>query len=117
MSTAATLQRTKHRQLGIDMTASTRFARKLRLHLAFTAAQALAWAVSLARPIRMHTDDEGNESPHVYAVPLVDSSWWRVDLWRSEPGCIEARIFGCAMEVFYVPKGTAGAACEQSASA
>lgn len=99
------------------MTASIRFAHKLRHRLAFTAAQAIAWAVSLARPIRMHTDSEGHESPHVYAVPLVGSPWWHVDLWRSEPGCIDARILGCAVEVFYVPKGAAGTAGEHSATA
>lgn len=101
MRTAATLQRIQHRELGTNMTA------KFSHRLAFTAAQALAWAISLARPISMHTDSEGVRHPNVFAQPLYGSPWWRVDLWRPEAGCIEARIFGCAVEVFYVPKTAA----------
>lgn len=99
------------------MTAKFRIAHELRHRLAFEAAQALAWVISLARPISMHTDSEGNESPHVYVLPLAGSPWWRLDLWRPEAGCIEGRIFGCAVEVFYVPKVAAGTAGEHSAAA
>lgn len=81
-----------------------------RLRIAFEVACAVAWLVSRFRPLEVHKDEEGRESPNVFAVPLVGLSWWRVALWRAEPqqgvGCIEARLLGCALEVHYFVKGS-----------
>lgn len=88
------------------------------LRAAFVLANAVAWAVSLFRPISLHIepaeDEEGPElvHPNVYVQPLAGASLFRLACWRATDGresWIEVRAFGCAIEVFYVPQAAQGA--------
>jgi hypothetical protein len=89
----------------------------IRFSLAHAVAASLAWAVSLVREVHTQEDHEGTVSPAVFVFPLVNASPWRLAAMHESPatsseglGCVELRVFGCAVEVFYRPKGQEGRA-------
>lgn len=40
-----------------------------------------AWAVSMARPLVRHEDEDGAVVPAVTVIPMVGMSRWRLDAW------------------------------------
>ncbi|MEY8688907.1 MAG: hypothetical protein AB9M53_03385 [Leptothrix sp. (in: b-proteobacteria)] len=87
----------------------------VRFHLAHAVASFLACAVSLVRDIHTQEDPHGAVNPAVFVFPLVGASPWRLSAMHERPadsaeglGCIELRILGHAVEVFYRPKAGQG---------
>ncbi len=72
--------------------------RFFRLTLARTLAH---WAVGLRHNVT-----------EAIAVPLIGAAWWRIEAFHERPeesaeglGCVDVRILGCSVDVFYSASG------------